>query len=214
MRTRVATVVGLWCASAVLGAVQMTIDPRGVTEAIVIGQSRSERDRARYHAPYRLVVGRAPLDYLDVVTPFRRVVLAAETRARVGDPSFGQRQGLDTLAPAPAQIDLWLEFSFHPLNTYVGVPAYQVTLVDARGARTQVRAIDRRPRYGARVDSMPQPFAVPGGALPGGSQPMLGGTVIAQFDGRLLAASGVYDMVVDEAGKELARVRLDLARFR
>jgi hypothetical protein len=213
MGTRMTAVLGLCCASAGVSAVEMTLDPRAVTEAIVIGQSAVAGGRARYHAAYRLPVARPPLDYVEVVTPFRRIVLAAEARARGGDRSFGQRQGLEMLE-APAHLALWLEFSFHPHNTYVAVPAYAVTLSGSGEARIQPRIVERLPRYGARVDGLPQLFPLPGGAVPGGSQPMLGGTVIAQFDGGLLNANGLYAVVVEEAGKELVRAPLDLAPLR
>src|SRR5215216_4170820 len=143
------------CALVAPGAVQMTLEPRAVSEAIAIGQSRIEADRTRFHAPYRVSINKAPVDFVEVVTPFRRVVLTAESRARIGDRSFGQRLAFDVLDAAPAQIDLWAEFTFHPLNTYVGVPAYEISLTDARGARIQPRDIEVQSRYGPRVEGTP-----------------------------------------------------------
>jgi hypothetical protein len=46
------------------------------------------------------------------------------------------------------------------------------------------------------------------------SLPMLGASVIARFDGRLLRTNGVYEGVVSEAGREIARARIDLGRVR
>jgi hypothetical protein len=198
-----------WAAAAM----QMTLDPRAVDEAIAIGQSRIDVQRTRFHAPYRLAVGRAPLDYIEVITPFRRVALAAEARTRVGDRSFGQRQAFELLSTASNQLELWFELTFHPLNTLVGVPAYDIALEPSGGGRILPRTVNRIPRYGARVEGE-LPFPAPGSALPGGSQPMLGGIVITEFDGRVLDATGAYDVVVREAGKELARVRLELGRVR
>jgi len=43
---------------------------------------------------------------------------------------------------------------------------------------------------------------------------MLGGTVIASFDSERLDTRGVYDAVVEESGKELARTRVDLGNLR
>ena len=65
-------------------AYQPTFDLQAVNDAIAIGQSRVESVRLRFHEPYRIRVAQPPVDYVDVVTPFRRVVLAAEERARVG----------------------------------------------------------------------------------------------------------------------------------
>ena len=214
MRRTLAWMLGMFCATAPLPAVQMMLDPRAVSEAIAIGQTRVDADRARFHGPYRLAVNRAPIDFIEVVTPFRRVALHAESRARVGDRLFGQRQALEMLNAAPAELDVWVELTFHPQNNYVGVPAYEVALI-AGGARIPPRSAERVPRYGPRVDGEPLPLPVPGGiALPGGSQPLLGGTIMARFDGRLLNVNGVYDVVIVEGRTELARVRVDLAKLR
>jgi hypothetical protein len=207
------------CAVVSEAAVQMTLEPRAVSEAIAIGQSRIEADRTRFHAPYHVPVNKAPVDFVEVVTPFRRVVLSAEARARIGDRSFGQRLAFEVLDAAPAQIDISAEFTFHPLNTFVGVPAYEISLTDASRVRLQPRSFEVRARYGPRVEGTPLPLPVPGGqAGPvtprGASQPLLGGTVVAQFDARPLNLNGTYDVVVAESGKELARVGVDFSKLR
>jgi hypothetical protein len=43
---------------------------------------------------------------------------------------------------------------------------------------------------------------------------MLGGTVLAKFDLKGLDPNGVYDVAVKEAGKEIARARIDLRALR
>jgi hypothetical protein len=43
---------------------------------------------------------------------------------------------------------------------------------------------------------------------------MLGGTVVAGFDALGLDAAGVYEVVVREQGKELARARVNLGNLR
>jgi hypothetical protein len=208
-------------AAAVLTRVALAYEPlldaRAIAEAIALGQSRIDAERLEFHKRHRVPVNRAPVDYIEVVTPFRRIVLAAEGRWRVGDRLFGQREALAALGDARDQIDLFAEMTFHPLNAYVGVPDYQVTLAaaGAPGPPIAPRNLQRVPRFGARVEGMPLLYPVP--AIPAGpavSQPMLGATVIAQFDGRLLMPDGVYDAVVSESGKELARGRVNLGRLR
>jgi hypothetical protein len=203
------------CAAVGVSAVQLTLEPRAISEAIAIGQSRVEKDRRTFHAPYRVHVNTAPIDFIDIVTPFRRVALHAEARARIGDRSFNQRQAFELLGTAPAEVEVWVELTFHPQHTYVGVPAYRVALVDGRGVRIMPRAIVREPRFGARVDGEPLRIPVPGGlARAGVSEPMLGGTVMAQFDGRVLNTAGAYDVVVEDEKREMARVRIDLGKLR
>lgn len=203
------------CATATLSAVQMTLDARAVTEAIAIGQSRVDADRARFHAPYRVPVNKPPIDFVEVETPFRRIALHAESQARIGNRLFGQRQALDMLNAAPAELEVWVELTFHPLNTYVGVPPFEVWLTDRSGVRVRPRALERVPRYGARVDGEPSRLAVPGGlAVAGGSQPMLGGTIIARFDGGPLNATGAYDVLIVDGKAELARASVNFAKLR
>ncbi len=209
-------VLGLACGMAAgLSAMQTRIDPAAVSQAISIGQSRVERDLTRYHAPYRVVVNRAPVDYLEVITPFRQIVLAAQARAQIGDRSFGQRQGLELAGTVAGLLEIRVELTFHPLHTYVGVPDYMVALVDRRGRRTRPVLLQREPRFGPRIEGVPLPQPGPGAvSIPGGNEPMLGGVVVTRFDTDPLDPDGAYDVVVEEDEKELARARIELARMR
>jgi hypothetical protein len=206
--------LGLACGTAVtLTAMQTRIDPVAVSEAISIGQSRVERELSRYHVPYRVVVNRAPVDHLDVITPFRQIVLAAQARAQIGDRSFGQRQGLDLAGAVANVLEIRVELTFHPLHTYVGVPDYTVALLDRRGRRSRPLLVQREPRFGPRVEGVPLPG--PGGvSIPGGNDPMLGGVVVTRFDAGPLDPDGAYDVIIEEHEKELARARIDLGRMR
>jgi hypothetical protein len=204
----------VWLAIGSAGvAMDATLDLRGINEAVSLGQSRSDRDRARFHAPYRLAVNRAPVDYLEVVTPFRRIVLEAESRAQTGDRSFGQRHAREILAATPPTLEVFVELTFHPLHTFVGVPDYAIALVEAGLPRIRPRETARIPRHGPRLDGTP----LPGPntlVLPGSDQPMIGGTIVARFDAQTLRRSGIYDVIVEDAGKELARARAEFSRLR
>jgi hypothetical protein len=215
MRVWTSLVVAAALTHPLKAAVQITLDPRSINEAIAIGQSRGERQRAGFHAPYRLVVNKAPVDYIDVVTPFRHVVLAAEGRAQIGDRSFSQRRALELLAAAPPGVDIHVELTFHPQHTFVGVPDYAVALAEPSGAVTSPRTVERIPRHDPRVEGTPLLLPIPGGAqFPGRGQPMLGGTIIARFDVQGLKPAGRYEVVIADSGKELARAGADFARLR
>ncbi len=206
------------CATSLVAArpLQLALDRRALEEAIAIGQSSIESERSRFHAPYRVFVARPPVDYLDIVTPFRRVVLAAETRARLGDRRFGQADALKVLESAPMMIGVHVELTFHPLNTYVGIPEYQVTLARPGGEPVQPSTIERVARFGPRMEGNPLPFPFSGSppSLPGRSLPMLGATVVAAFDAGRLAPGSIYDIAFSEARKEIARVKMDLGGLR
>ena len=206
-------------ATARTGAVDLRLDPGTITQALSLGQTTIVSDLTRFHQPYRLDVSRPPVDYVEVVTPFRRIVLAAQARARAGDRRWGQRQAMELEAASPGQVDLYAEITFHPLNTFVLVPAYRMRIALASGGTMQPRNGSSMPRYGARVDGGLVPYTpapLPGGALPGRSEPMLGATILASFDGEALAAacSRRCDAVIEEEGKSRVQVPLSLANLR
>jgi hypothetical protein len=196
-------------------AVQPVLDLAAVDEALRIGSSRDERLRARFHEPYRVAINRPPVDYIDIVTPFRRVEIEAEQRTRSGNRSLSQRDALILLDTVADAVDVFVEFTFHPLHTYVGVPAYDVALAPATPAgakEIRPRQDDRIPRFGARFEGMRLPYPIVS-RFPNG-ETMTGGTVLAKFDLRAIDANGAYDVVVREAGKELARARIDFRALR
>jgi hypothetical protein len=214
MGWRLAVVCGVLSASVSSSAMQAMLDRRAIEEAIQIGQSRFDAERARFHAVYRITMTRPPVDWIDVVTPYHRVALAAEGRARLGDRTFGQREASAALSAAPNLVELLIELTFHPLNTFVGVPAYDVTL-SAQGKPIKAQYINRYPRFGPRTDAggpaLPNPNAAP---VLGNGQPMLGGTMVVGFAADALDANGRYDIVIADGGKAMIRSGLELGKMR
>jgi hypothetical protein len=206
----------LFTAGAGVAAFVQTLDPQTLGDAINIGGSRIDDVRTRFHAPYHVNVAQAPVDYIEIVTPFRRVALDAEARARSGDRLYGQRDALATLGDAPSRVDIVVELTFHPLNTFIGVPDYLVNLLPiVDGPPIRPRQISRIPRFGPRLSGtpLPYPYAVAPPAR-NGSQPLLGGSTIATFDGEALDPRGTYWVTVSDSGKELARARVDFSKLR
>jgi len=194
-------------------AVQLMLDRRAVEEAIYIGQSRIEADRTRFHTPYRVRATQPPIDWIDVITPFHRVELAAENNARRGGRMFSQQEAIAVMKDAIDQIDLLIEMSFHPLNTFVAVPLYQVQILLPDGRRLEPKRIERFPRLGPRAENA-------GPALPGATpqfgtgQPVVGGQILAPLDGSAFDPNQRIDVVVLDGKTELARVPVDLGKMR
>jgi hypothetical protein len=215
MKRSVAVLGCVACCAAAAGAVQITLDRRAIEEAIYIGQSRIESERTKFHAPYRVPVTQPPVDWVDVITPFHRVELAAEMNARRGGRIFGQREATDALRDAPNQIDLIVEMSFHPLNTFVAVPSYDVEVIVPGGRRIAPRRVDRFPRFGPRPESTGPALPTPNAnAVFGGGQPIVGGTLIAALDGSSFDPNQRIEVVVLDGKTELARAAVDLAKMR
>jgi hypothetical protein len=214
MRIALAITALLTGVAAAPGAVQTSLDLPSVSEAVAIGQ-RAGPELARFHDAYRVVLATAPIDFVEVVTPFRRIVLEAQARAAAGDRRFGQRQALEVVRSMAGRIEVHVELTFHPLNTYVGVPAIEVSLVPVRGRGVTPVEVERVPRWTPRVSGFPLPGPTPrgGGSAPRG-QPLLGGTVIARFALASLDADGVYDARIVEGGEPLGRATIRLAAMR
>ncbi|HEU5258516.1 MAG TPA: hypothetical protein VFU28_21165 [Vicinamibacterales bacterium] len=214
-RTDVVVVAILAALTAAVSAFEPALDPRSLSEAIDLGQSRIDDVRSRFHAAYHIDVMQPPVDYIEVVTPFRRIALDADARTRAGERLYGQREALATLGDNPSRLDIVVELTFHPLNNYVGVPAFTVALMAPGGKAIEPRTIGRVPRFGPRLSGAPLPYPyVANSAAPQGSQPLLGGSIIATFDGAALDARGTYLTVIRDSGKDVANATVDLARLR
>lgn len=197
-------------------AFDTALDRRALEEAISIGQSRIDSIRTRFHLPYRIPVGVAPLDFIEVITPFRKVVLSAEMRARAGDRSYGLKEAQE--AAGRPELTLHVELTFHPLNTFITVPGYLVSLSAGAAAAPPIQplSIDRIPRFGPRLEGLPFPTTPSSGALilPGGSQPLMGATLIARFSDAALDARGVYEVRVLDGANVLGKAKIDFGRLR
>jgi hypothetical protein len=202
--------------AATAGGFETALSPRLLDEALSIGQSRIESVRTRFHQPYRLQIARPPFDYVDVVTPFRRVVLLTEDRTNLGIRGFTTREAVDALGTQAGVVEFRVEMTFHPQNVFIGVPGYEVELL-APGTPDRLKPMEvtRLPRFGPRIDGpLPAPSGGPPDPRRGGSLPLSGGTLVVPFAAGTLSATGAYDVVISETGKELARARVNFAGLR
>lgn len=205
-----------------LAAFERPLDRRALEEALSIGQTGIEQTRTRFHAAYRFkATGSAPVDYIEIVTPFRSVVVAAEARYRIGDRTLGLREAQGMANETADEILANVEMTFHPHNTFIFVPEYDVWLATPNGPVAEAQpalVIDRLPRYGPRLEGSTIPMHPTSPVQPGKSQPLTGGLLVSHFDATRLDPRGVYDVVVSESKdkkpKELARARVDFARLR
>jgi len=202
-----------------LAGMTFPLDAVFIQQALSIANSSVESDHRRFHADYVFQVNSAPVDVIGLVTPFRRVVLTAETAARHGGHRYGQREALEALQPQPDRLEVYAELTFHPHHTFVGVPEYTVVLEPRSGARSAIapRDIERIPRFTSRMDAPWYPFAYPfGGAprLPSRTDTLLGGTLIARFSADDIDGRGAYIVTVADGARALARVQIDLIRVR
>jgi hypothetical protein len=210
--------LGLTLFTALFG-VTLPVDYVAIQEALTIANSSFEAEHRRFHAEYHLPVNSPPVDFMSIVTPFRRIVLTSETDARLGRRRFGQKEALGALQPYPDQIEIYAELTFHPHNTFLGVPNYTIELQAAsRGASVILpREVERLPRFGSRIESPWYPYSYPfreAPGLPSRTDTLLGGTLIARVPGSSVDPKGRYDVMVKDGTRELARARAELERLR
>ncbi len=186
------------CLGAATPSLETSIDRPTIARAIALGRSHDAAALQRFHASYLIRLNDAPLDELEVVTEFRRVVLA--TQIKPNDISWGPEQAQKMLRPFRGTVSLVLRVTFPPQNLYRAMPAFDLVLYDR--VRGTLRARDTR--------QMPQYIA--GQLAPPGS-PILGGLVEATFDAERLDRRAVYLAGIGEEGRELRRVEVDFSRI-
>jgi hypothetical protein len=166
--------------------------------------SASESIRGRFHAPYIVPVKDALIEQLDVITEFRRLVLSAEEQLREGNWMLGRggfdqkgRTLKDRLQPYAGQVSIRARLRFHPHNSYVAVPPFDILL----GEPTLVAQ-----------QSIRTPHIVPASGDGNTRDFIAGATIEITFDAREINDRALPVRIVSE-GKELLRAAVDFSRF-
>lgn len=194
------TRLGLFVVMAIAGVSALDIDlsPQQVEEALSIARS-TERERARFHAPYVTRVDTEFVERAELVSELRRVVLLAEERSSKGDRQFAYSvsQATAALDPWRRRVSVVAHIRFHPQNNYINMPNVVITLP---GRESTLLGVVRTP-----VLSLP--------STPGDRLPVLGAVVEGIFDAPAIA-DGPREFVISLERKELGRVTFDLAALR
>jgi hypothetical protein len=121
-------------ACPVVGAIELGISRPEIERAIRISR-QEESERQRFHGKYIIRVGHPTVDTFEVITELRRVVLAAEERARLGDYLFDALDAERMLQPWRGRLSIVAHLRFNPQNALVTVPAYEMSLADQTSGR-------------------------------------------------------------------------------
>jgi hypothetical protein len=182
-------------------------DASSIAEAIATAKG-SEAERARFHEAYFVRTNDAVVRRLEVVTQFRRAVLAAEARLRFKELVV-PRDIEAEVRPFRGLSALRLHLVFSPHNVLVTMPSYDMVLLAPPG---RAGAPDpQRPIL--PVDTIRTPLQISGQLAPPGS-PMTAGLIEATFD---LDAAGwrqPHIVGVLREGRYVLRVPLDLSEYR
>jgi hypothetical protein len=176
-------------------AIQVDIGPQVVQRAISLAK-RPDTERIRFHERYIFTVGDATLDRVEVISEFRRAVLAAEERVRMGDHLFGVRDLEPALRPWRGRLSVLAHLRLHPHNTYSAVPPFDLVVEHppASGPILPLH-VERRPVYSFAGD-------------PAGASYLAGAVVEATFDARGVAGHP-STVSLRRNGDVIASVKID-----
>ena len=221
---RVSALVTLILALALSRARALTpnIDREQLDEALLFGRQATKAEREAFHDGYQRTLKDSLVRRISIVSEYRRVVLTLEEKMRLLDRNYGQRQMTQMLVPWRGLVEVIAEVQFHPQNTYIGVPLYDVLLVrldgPAAGTVLVPEANDRRPHFGAYWDPPPMgapwwPFPPTNAPVIGRSEPLTGGWLQARFDARLVT-TGRFDIVVKDGAATLGSAQFDMGAIK
>jgi hypothetical protein len=190
-------------ASAILlqsgvGAIVVAPTPRDIDRALKLAQAWEQR-RIAFHKPYVIRPDHPLVEQIDVVTEYRRYVLAAEEQLRMGNWLFAQSvtDAQEKLKGFRERLTLTARLRFHPQNVLISVPAYEIAL----GPDLPPLDLTRTPIY-ALLSGRPNDF----------NAPLVGATLEAVFDSTAIGQSA-RPVVLSLDNKPLASVMIDFARL-
>jgi len=187
-----------------LCALDVSLSQQDIERALASARS-SEAERARFHSRYRFPLNDATVPQVEVITEFRRVVIAGEDRLRQGDWMFtqGTRAAEAAVRTWRGQLAIVAQLRFNPLNTYVSIPSLDIMLGDplAEGALAPLAA-HTTPQYSP-------PFPVVGKKDVMTSS-LVGAVVETDFPASAIGQTKRRVSVLME-GKELTRTTIDFA---
>lgn len=190
----------LLLAYAPLAAVTEVLTDRDIAHALNIANG-SEATRTIFHAPYSIPVHDPAIEQFEVVTEFRRFVLAAEEQLNAGNWVMGRggfdakgRTLKDVLRPFGGQVSIRARLRFHPLNNYSTPPPMDILV----GEPTLLA-----------IDAVRTPHVTTGEP---GTRDVINGATIETFYNAPTIADRVLPVRLLFEGKELARASVDFSR--
>lgn len=185
-----------------LAALTEVLTERDIAYALTIANG-SEPTRALFHAPYGVAIDDPTVEHLEVITEFRRFVLAAEKELESGNWMMARggydpkgRTLKDVLRPLDGQVSIRARLRFHPHNNYVTLPAFDILLGD--------------PTLLA-INAIRTPHITPSTGEPGTRDVVYGATIEVFYNAPTIGDRVLPVRLVLE-GKEIARISVDFSR--
>lgn len=192
----------LMLSQAPAAAVTGVLTERDIAHALSIANG-SEASRALFHAPYLVPVDDPLVERFEIITEFRRFVLAAEEQLTRGNWMMARggfdpkgRTIKDVLQPLGGQLSFRVRLRFHPQNNYVTLPAFDVLLGD--------------PTLLA-INTIRTPHVTPATGEPGTRDVINGATIEVFYNAPTIGDRALPVRLLFES-REIARVSTDFSR--
>jgi len=194
--------VALMFVPAALAAITDVLSERDVAQALSIATG-PEPARARFHQSYRVAVDHPVIEHLEIISEFRRFVLAAEDQLKAGNWMMARggfdskgRTLKDLLRPLEGQLSVRARLRFHPQNNYVTLPAFDILL----GEPTLLA-----------INAVRTAHTTPSTGEPG-TRDVIDGATIEVFYNAPTINDRVLPMRLFFEGREQARIDIDFSR--
>jgi len=197
------SLLAVLCVGPRVAAVTDVMTERDVAEALSIANG-SEATRAVFHAGYLVAIDDPLVERLEVITEFRRFVLAAEEQLKAGNWMMARggfdpkgRTLKDILKPFSGQVSLRAGLRFHPQNNYGALPPFDMLL----GEPTLLA-----------IGALREPHVTIASGEPGTRDVINGATIEVFYNAAAINNRSLPIRLVFE-NKEAARVRVDFSRL-
>jgi hypothetical protein len=112
-------------------AIVLKPSPKDIERALKLAQA-PEQQRASFHAPYIVRLDDPVVETIEVITEYRRYVLVTEEQLRMGNWLFAQSpdRAQENVKPWRERLTLSARLRFHPQNTLIGIPPYDIAIGD------------------------------------------------------------------------------------
>jgi hypothetical protein len=167
-------------------------------EAIALGNTRDDALYESFSRGYNLTLSDT-IDRAEIITEFRRAVLAVHDRAQRGEFATTERDVATAIAPYQGKISVIVQARLHPMNTYVNAPFYDLYI--STGPASRPIAAEKVKRDAVLAQRT--------------SGPIVGVRLEATFPRPEIAAAPAPMLVLaDDQANIVWQARLDLSRYR
>jgi len=172
---------------------------KDVERALKLAQGR-EAQRAEFHQPYIVHPDHPALEQLEAITEYRRYVMATEEQLRMGNWLFAQsaQRAQEKLASWRGRLTVAARLRFHPQNTLIGLPPYELAIANPDLAPLELTRTPINAMLSGRRNDL--------------HAPLIGATLEAVFDAAVIGQTA-RPVILSLNGQPVASVIFDFSKL-